>query len=508
MQTPTVACKEAIRARDDLNFFIEWVGGFSVANPYHNLWSTVWATGNSNSLLNKIAGPNYNILAPRGSAKSTRVAFAVAWAIGHNPGIPILYISYKQSIALSRSRLIKRIIENPKYREVFPHIRPNKNKWNDTEWEIDKQYAGISNLEYDYTLYAVGISGGIVSKRSWLIVIDDAIKNRTSILNPDVRDKIRNNWRTAALPTLLGEGRIWGINTRFHKNDIHVTDLCPDKGIIQIEQPAIIANDDGFEESYWEEFYPFRTRLIEYADGSVEEVKGLYEKREEDPVTFAFQMQNTIVSDYDVDISEDWIQWSEDLPDIELFDEFAFGLDLAARERERLDFTALTLIGKIGDALWVLDGDRGRWAGNLDKIERILTMCVDWQLLRGVRDPETEQMIYQEIEDRYVLVHAEDINYQASLQADWVSTVQNELNIYTIRCLGAPAKGDKAQRLKATTGKFQKKKIYFNTYRKRRLSILVDELVNFGSTSYDDFLDSFVYGISGIMKRGSLTFGE
>lgn len=500
-----VISPEALRARDDIDFFTEWISGLPVANPYHELWSKLWVTGNSNSLLNKIAGPNINILAPRGSAKSSRVAFAVAWAIGHNPGIPILYISYKQAIALSRSRLIKRIIEHPKYREVFPHIRPNKQKWNDTEWEIDKNFAGISNLEYDYTLYAVGIEGGIVSKRSWLIVVDDPIKNRTSILNPEVREKIRNNWRTAALPTLLGEGRIWSIGTRFHKDDIHVTDLIPEKGINQVEQPAIVTDDEGNESSYWEEFHPYLTRVIDYPDGTSEEVKGLAEKREEDPTTFAFQMQNTIVSEYDVTISEDWIQWSDALPPLEEFDEFAFGMDLAAREKEKFDFTAMTLVGKHGENLWVLDGARGRWPGNLDKINKLLSMCVDWQLVSGARDPITEKMVYREREDRYVIVHAEDQNYQASLQSDWIATVRDEHKIYNLRCVAAKAKGDKAQRIKATTGMFQKKRIFFNSFRKKSLSVLVEELTNFGSTSHDDFADSFAYGISGIMKRGALT---
>jgi phage terminase large subunit-like protein len=52
---------------------------------------------------------------------------------------------------------------------------------------------------------------------------------------------------------------------------------------------------------------------------------------------------------------------------------------------------------------------------------------------------------------------------------------------------------------------FQKKRIFFNSFRKKQLSVLIEELTNFGSTSHDDFADSFAYGISGIMKRGALT---
>jgi phage terminase large subunit-like protein len=496
---------EAIRARTDLNFFTEYISGLPVGNQYHENWAKVWATGNSNDLLNNIAGPNVNVLAPRSSAKSTRLGYAVAWAIGHNPGLPILYISYAKPIAVSRSRLIKRILTHPRYCEVFPHIKPNKDKWSDTEWEIDKKEAGISNLEYDYTLLAVGISGAIVSKRAGLIVVDDPIKNRSSILNPEVREKIRNNWRTAVLPTLLPGSRIWGIGTRFHKDDIHVTDLCPEKGVEILEQGAIIIDDHGVERSYWESFAPYHDRFIEHQDGSQEVIRGLFEKREEDPVTFAFQMQNTIVSEYDVAIEESWIQWTEDIPNVDEFDQFAFGLDLAAREREQFDFTACVLLGKKGNKLYVLDGGRGRWPGNLDKINMILTMAYDWQLVRGIRDPETNDLIFKEQETVYVPIHAEDVNYQASLQSDWNTVVRDQYQIYNLRCIGAKAKGDKATRLKATTGTFQRKEIFFNTWRKKSLMPLVVELINFGSSTHDDYADAFAYGVNGIQKRSPLT---
>jgi len=179
--------EDALKARDDFPAFMAFIGGHEIAHVHMEEWVDHWVTGRSNHVLNKVAGPNISILSPRGAAKSTVISYFVAWIIGHNPAIPIIYLSYKSDIALSRSRIIKRILQTPKYQEVFPHIRPNKKKFNDGEWEIDKQFAGVSNLEQDYTLYAVGIDGGIVSKRSWLIIVDDPIKSRESIESPDIK---------------------------------------------------------------------------------------------------------------------------------------------------------------------------------------------------------------------------------------------------------------------------------------------------------------------------------
>jgi phage terminase large subunit-like protein len=500
-----VETAEILRAREDLNAFTQYVSGFGIGCKFHETWAQKWATGQSNDLLNKIAGPPVSVLAPRSSAKSTRVGYAIAWAIGHNPGIPILYLSYKEGIALSRSRLIKRIITNPRYREVFPHIRPNKNKWNDREWEIDKPFAGVSDLEYDHTLYATGIDGGIVSKRSWLIVVDDPIKNKASISNPDVRQKIRENWRSAALPTLLAQGRIWSIGTRFHRDDIHVTDLNATRHFEVLEQSAIQVDDAGNESSYWEEMAPFHSRELLFSDGTVQVIEGLYEKRENDSVTFAFQYENKVVSEYDVAIAEDWIKWTEDIPDPELIEEYAFGVDLAARERESTDFTAICLLGRSGDNIYVLDGQRGRWAGNLDKIEAILEMAWDWRLVYGTRDPENDTILYRERADIWCNIFAEEINYQVSLAADWNSVVQDKYQIYTLMMKPVKAKGDKSVRLKGTTGLFQTNRLFWNKWKKKALTPFVQELLDFGAASHDDCADAFAYGANGIRTGAPLS---
>jgi hypothetical protein len=82
---------------------------------HHLDWHRHFVTNEDSSCLIKIAGPNIDLLAPRGSAKSTVLGLLTAWAIGIHAQaklpLQILYLSYTVDIARSKSATIKRIIE-------------------------------------------------------------------------------------------------------------------------------------------------------------------------------------------------------------------------------------------------------------------------------------------------------------------------------------------------------------------------------------------------------------
>ena len=103
------------RAREDFGFFCEYVADKPPAT-HHKYWHRHFVTHEDSSCLIKIAGPNVDLLAPRGSAKSTVLGLLTAWAIGiHTHAqkpLQILYLSYTVDIARSKSATIKRIIES------------------------------------------------------------------------------------------------------------------------------------------------------------------------------------------------------------------------------------------------------------------------------------------------------------------------------------------------------------------------------------------------------------
>jgi hypothetical protein len=110
------------RARDDFGYFCEYMDPKKKPAKHHLDWHRHFVTNENSSCLLKIAGPNIDLLAPRGSAKSTILGLLTAWAIGIHAQakmpLQVLYLSYTVDIARSKSATIKRIIESsgPGYR--------------------------------------------------------------------------------------------------------------------------------------------------------------------------------------------------------------------------------------------------------------------------------------------------------------------------------------------------------------------------------------------------------
>lgn len=115
-----------------------------------------------------------DILAPRGSAKSTILGLYTAWAIGNHAvakkPLKILYISYTVDVARPKSAAIKRIIEESKiYREIFPTVKIAKGINSNEYWSIDWKFAGIKSTgEEEFTVCCAGLKGAVTSKRSHL----------------------------------------------------------------------------------------------------------------------------------------------------------------------------------------------------------------------------------------------------------------------------------------------------------------------------------------------------
>lgn len=454
----------AVKARTDVGMFGEYVCGKKPAS-HHESWIDELC-GESNDLLTGIAGENTSILSPRGSAKSTWIAYIVAWVIGNNPGIQIIYESYSEPIAVSRSRIIKKIIESKRYQEVFPHIRKSS-KWADTMWEIDKTYAGVPEFDSDYTLFATGITGSIVSRRSHLIILDDLIKSSQSINNREIRMQIITNFHETILPTLVPGGRCISIGTRFRRDDIHATEFISEKGWRVIEQKAILSEPRGGKEySYWEERFS---------------LKFLQEIREKDPIIFSYQYQNTVINTGIESISYDWI-YRGDIPFA--FDRLIVGCDLASSLKSRADYTCFVLGGKIDNRYYIIDVRYGKWVGNVEKFETIKKLREEW--------------------GRFDLL-VEKVAYQTSFKGDfdmWVG--DNDLE--DVYCQGVYLPGDKLQRLSGFKALFERGKIVFNQY--RMMGRLLDEICNLGNSEHDDGADAFTLCMSGLTGRRRLDAGD
>ena len=204
-------------------------------------WHQELITGESNKYLLDIAGPNLDILAPRGSAKSTVLNLFTAWVIGRHTTaqrpLQIIYCSYNINTAIPKSRIIKQIIDSTAFKKIFPKVRLKQGMQSDIGWSIDFDYAGIDRIgDEEFTLRAAGLRGSITSKRAHLVIVDDPIKSSADIKNPAIREEMNNNWSSVIAPIVFEGGRSICLGTRFHPLDIHKTMFIPAKGWKQVSQ--------------------------------------------------------------------------------------------------------------------------------------------------------------------------------------------------------------------------------------------------------------------------------
>jgi len=472
------------RAREDFGFFCEFVADKPPAK-HHQEWNRHFVTGEDSTCLIKIAGPNIDLLAPRGSAKSTVLGLLTAWAIGvHTEAklpLQILYLSYTVDIARSKSATIKRIIESKRYQEVFPTVRLLKNVTSNEYWSIDHKFAGIDVTgDEQFTLCAAGLKGSVTSKRSHLVMIDDAIKSAADIANPDIRKMMQDNWNAVIAPTMFEGARAICLGTRFRHDDIHATTFNEQNNWMQIVLSAII-NDPktGEEESYWPDMWS-----LEY----------LKEKKRQAPIAFSFQYMNKIIRQNELSLAPELIVKAEISTE---FDTLGIGVDLSAGVKEKNDYTVMILGGRIEDRIHIIDYRRIRVMGNLEKLDAMKELLNDWSIV-GKDDNGNYFPTYSTCD-----IWSEAVQYQASLEADFKRVCLNDEGLYNL--IWHPVKGfraDKLARFRGIMGMFEDRKIIFNRY--RNFTNLFEELTNFGVSGHDDCVDALVWLVTGLARKGQL----
>lgn len=454
--------REIENARNDIAAFGEYVLGYKAAD-HHKEWLVAIQSGASNGTLSFVAGGNLRITSPRGSAKTTWMTIALAWIIGHNPGIRVILVSYSLDVARSISIAVRELVQSFRYRVVFPHIRKSR-RWADGSWYVDRRFAGVKIFHKDPTLLAVGMRGSISGRRSDLIVIEDPIRSSEAIANPRIRQQQRTWWSEVLRPTLVPGARVLVNCTRYRIDDIHGTTFTTEKGWHVIHQRAIYLDADGQERSYWQDYHDL-ARLLAL--------------REEDPRAFASQYQNEPLADGDRAVEPEWIMRG-DVPDE--FDAMAIGVDLASSKKASADYTALVLMGRKGDRYFTVMSARGRWTIN-QTVKQIIRMHQIAMQLSGS-----------------VEIAIESVQYQASLKAELKRVASTEYDLF-LRAKNITTKGTKEDRLRAVSGVMEAARHIFMQGVKSVESVIA-ELLEFGAGDHDDLADAWAIAQTYLLRKG------
>jgi predicted phage terminase large subunit-like protein len=451
LETPGEPSEAVARARANFLDFVDYVTGFAPAD-HHLEWAKAWQTGQDSGVLKAIAGVNTRIAAPRDSAKTTYSTALIAWVIGLNPNVRIIVTSYNLEIAQAISVYAKNLVESPRYREVFPWIR-RSHKWAERQWLVKRDV-----FLKDPTVLAVGMSGGLASRRADLVLIDDPIKSSIDIANKEVRLGMRTWFSEVLAPCVVPGGRILVACTRYRVDDIHGTTFTEDNGWQVIVQKAIVERD-GVEISYWPERYS---------------LESLQKKREENPAAFASQYQNSPLPVGTAVIRPEWVVR---LPKSKQFRFLVLGIDPAISKKETADYSALVLVGLTRQGKFqTISQTRGRWTLR-ELLAKVFGVCDQW-------------------EDYPLRIVIETIAYQAAIAQELKRQIL--LEDRDIRVKEIKPKGDKESRLYGVTGLMECGDHSF--VEGARFSELLDELLNFGSLEHDDLADAWVYALTECLR--------
>lgn len=145
----------------------------------------------------------------RGKSEICSIQFP-AWYLGRNPRESIIATSYGSDLALDFGRQTRNIINDVKFRNVFPEVRLAE----------DSQAKGKWTTNYGGNYFAVGVGGALTGRGAKILLIDDPIKNRQDADSMLVRDNIWSWYRSTARTRLAPDGAIVIVLTRWHNDDI------------------------------------------------------------------------------------------------------------------------------------------------------------------------------------------------------------------------------------------------------------------------------------------------
>ena len=204
----------AEKARRDVSVFCEFVmstpeGRRWRQQPFHRQWQDLLPEKGPARLL---------IGAPRESAKSSQMAVArVLWELGRNPNLRVKIITNTDDLAIKLVSEIRQHIDaNPRVQAVFPGLRAASGG----PWARGKLLVVRPGLMKDSSVEACGVLTSAVGGRADLIIFDDVCDQRNSVLQPALREQVKQVFFGTQINLLGPKGRAVYVATPWHRDDL------------------------------------------------------------------------------------------------------------------------------------------------------------------------------------------------------------------------------------------------------------------------------------------------
>lgn len=215
-----------------------------------------------------------------------------AWVLGKNPDERIISCAHTDKLARRFNRDVQRIIDEEKYKEIFPETRLAQGHGlaSDGKVKNSEQFEVIGRRGY---YLSAGVKGPITGSGFTLGLVDDPIKDRIEANSKTIRDAVWDWWvstfakRGEGRHSPGGNHRIILTMTRWHEDDLAGRLLRTAEQTGEhwevLSLPAIkdIENDDDprrYGEALWPEKFPLSDLEIE-KKRSAREWEAMYQQR-------------------------------------------------------------------------------------------------------------------------------------------------------------------------------------------------------------------------------------
>jgi predicted phage terminase large subunit-like protein len=169
-----------------------------------------------------------------------------AWCLGRNPRRQIIAASYNSDLANDFGRNVRNIVDEPEFRDVFPHVT----------LATDSHAANRMNTNHGGAYVAAGVGTAVTGRGAHIALIDDPFKDREEADSERRRELVWDWYRSTLFTRLMPGGAIVLIQTRWHEDDLagRLLEAQGDQWDV-LELPAINKKN----EALWPEWYPLPT---------------------------------------------------------------------------------------------------------------------------------------------------------------------------------------------------------------------------------------------------------
>jgi predicted phage terminase large subunit-like protein len=288
------------------------------------------------------------IAIPPRHLKSICVTVAyTAWAMGHDPSLKVLTISYAEDLAKLHAAAFRTIVGSDWYRELFPAFRITSA----TQTEIKTTRRGVR--------YAGSVGGSVLGRGADLIIVDDPIKAQAAASAAE-RNKVKlfyDNTLSTRLNNKM-RGAIVIVMQRLHQDDL-IGHVLGQEAWELAKIPAIESEDRCYRLGP-QPGDVYHRRPGEVIDPMREDQGVLNQlQRTLGSMGFAAQYQQDPVPAEGNAIRREWLRYYDTRP--AALDLVMVSWDTASSLSEASDYSVGTVWGLKGSDIFLLDVVRGRF---------------------------------------------------------------------------------------------------------------------------------------------------